>query len=204
MLKGILVLMLATGVFAVGQTTPPETPCRKASPDTFQLDCVVRVIQLALTQAQSELEDKKLLTLTQADLDFKTVVQKSDGINLTFFIFTLGATHEKDVTNDVSFTWKNLPKQPPAGIETLGVKPKPLDLGKQLTDTIVAASQAIKHQSDIGGLKPLGLTVSIAYGVQNTVSGGVTLPTLVAITPSVSGKYQNNTTQTVKLTFENQ
>jgi hypothetical protein len=142
--------------------------------------------------------------LKTVDSDFKTIVQKTVDGGISFWIFSIGATHEKDVTNDVSFQWSKPQKLPSAGIEFFGPREKVVDLGKQLTETVVAASRAIHGQSKIGGLSPTGLTV--AYAVQSTVSGGVSvpIPTFVAITPSLNGKYQISNTQTVKLTFENQ
>jgi len=174
--------------------------------DTYALDCVVHVVQVALMNAQTELDKQKLPLLKTVDLDFKTIVQKSVGGGIGFWIFSIGATHEKDITNDVSFQWSKPEKLPSAGTELLWHREKAVDLGKQLTDTVVAASRAIHGQSNIGGLPPTGLTVTVAYAVQNTVSGGVSvpIPTLVAVTPSLNGKYQNSNTQTIKLTFENQ
>lgn len=211
----LLLIALFISSVAVGQepkpfsnpsptTGPSAAECKKA--DTYALDCVVQVVQVALMNAQTELEKQKLPLLKTVDLDFKTIVQKTVGGGINFWIFSIGATHEKDVTNDVSFQWSKPQKLPSTGIETFWQRKNVVDLGKQLTDTVVAASRAIHGQSNIGGLPPTGLTVTVAYAVQNTVSGGVSvpIPTLVAVTPSLNGKYQNNNTQTIKLTFENQ
>jgi len=207
----ILLMVLLASTVAMGQQPNPSpmagpsvTECKKS--DTYALDCVVQVVQVALMNAQTELDEQKLPMLKTVDLDFQTIVQKTVGGGISFWVFSIGATHEKDVTNDVSFQWSKPQKLPPTGFEVLGQREKVADLGKQLTETVVAASRAIHGQSKIGGLAPTGLTVTVAYAVQNTVSGGVSvpIPTLVAVTPSLNGKYQKSNTQTIKLTFENQ
>jgi len=43
--------------------------------------------------------------LATANFDFKTVVDTKGGISINLFIFTIGASHEKQQTNDLDFTY---------------------------------------------------------------------------------------------------
>ena len=79
-------------------------------------------------------------------MDFKTTSGETVGFTFSVFVFKIGASREKDVTDDLSFTY-SVPK-PPAIAPHFGVsKPSPAPLYAELVKEVQAAARAAKAQS---------------------------------------------------------
>jgi len=83
--------------------------------NTADLPTVVATVEQALKCYQQTAKNpdpsqpKGLPKLTSATMDFKTTTSTSGGFSISFFIFKIGASSEKDVTDDLSFTY-SVPK----------------------------------------------------------------------------------------------
>src|ERR1700721_180296 len=77
---------------------------------TVPLSDVIAATESALddyqtyAKAPAGIKDR-LPPLASADFDFKTVVDTKGGLSINLFIFTIGASHEKQQTNDLDFTY---------------------------------------------------------------------------------------------------
>jgi hypothetical protein len=100
---------------------------------TADLAAVVQLVEHALKcyQALSKdldpLQPKGLPKISSAVMDFKTTIGKTVGFSFSIFVFKVGASREKDVTDDVSFTY-SVPKvilPSPKGL----AKPAPVGAG---------------------------------------------------------------------------
>ena len=144
---------------------------------TVDLAAVVQLVDHALKcyQALSKdldpLQPKGLPKISSAIMDFKTTTGKTVGFSFSIFIFKIGASREKDVTDDVSFTY-SVPKvvaPQPKGF----VKPAPADLFKELVKEVAAAASAAQAQSTALGLPLSRVQIQISYGIKFDGSVGV-------------------------------
>lgn len=200
--------------------TPTEDVCSAAKPatvtayenknvkdqpaDTVNLAAVVQLVDQALRcyQALSKdldpLQPKGLPKITSAAMDFKTTTGKTVGFSFSIFVFKVGASREKDVTDDVSFTY-SVPKValPP----TKGVtKPAPADLFEELVKEVAAAATAAQAQSTALGLPLSKVQIQISYGIKFDGNVGASVP-ISLVTIGGNGDYNKNNTQTIALTF---
>ena len=167
------------------------------------LSVVVCEVEQALDayQQSEQVAKKDLPGLATADFDFKTVVDTKASMGVTFFIFTVSVSHEKQATNEVDFQYE--PKSRVPGIRALAI---PKTFQQELTDTILAAAKAVKEQRRVPSHAhdPLvfkKLEVTLSYGVTWDVSGGVSAPiSVVTLTPGLDRS--KNNVQSVTLRFE--
>jgi len=173
--------------------------------DTVDLAAVVQLVDHALKcyQALSKdldpLQPKGLPKISSAVLDFKTTTGKTVGFSFSIFVFKVGASREKDVTDDVSFTY-SVPKTV-ALPSTKGVaKPAPVDLFKELVKEVAAAASAAQAQSTALGLPLSKVQIQISYGIKFDGNVGVSVP-ISLVTVGGNGDYNKNNTQAITLTF---
>jgi hypothetical protein len=134
--------------------------------------------------------------ISSASLDFKTATATTTGFSLSVFIFKIGASVEKDTTNDVTFTYSPPKPQPPTGF----AKPIPPSMFAQLINEIEAASQAAQAQSTMLNLPLSKVQVQVAFGIKYDGQGSVSVPIqFVTLGPSID--HNKNNTQTITLTF---
>jgi hypothetical protein len=172
--------------------------------DTADLPSVVATVEQALrcyqamTLETDPLHPKGLSQLSSVVLDFKTVTGKTVGFTFSVFVFKIGGSREKDVTNDISFTY-SVPKPAVVGTKSL-THVAPVPLFEQLVTDIQAAAATAQAKSSVLGI-PLGkVQITIAYGIKFDGSGGVNIPiSLVTFGPNFD--YNKNNTQTLTLTF---
>lgn len=191
----LLTLLLCTSLFAQGSTQANKQP------DGLPLDKVIAQVQDALNEYQNNLGtgDYQLPPLSSAEFDFKTTTGKIGGVNITLLIFKFGASHEKDAVNDVTYTYAPPPPPPPPHGALASSQPPP-SLKDQLAQTIQSAAKAVQGSSTAGGLSFSKLTVNLQYGVKWDVNGAGSY-TISLVTIGVSGDYNKNTVQSVKLVF---
>jgi len=172
--------------------------------NTADLAAVVQLVDHALKcyQALSKdldpLQPKGLPKISSVVLDFKTTTGKTVGFSFSIFVFKVGASREKDVTDDVSFTY-SIPKAvaPPAkGF----AKPAPVDLFKELVKEVAAAASAAQAQSTALGMPLSKVQVQVSYGIKFDGNVGINVP-ISLVTLGGNGDYNKNNTQTITLTF---
>jgi len=171
---------------------------------TVDFPTVLQTVNQALTCYQllankNIIQPAGLPKISSAALDFKTATATTTGFSLSVFIFKIGASVEKDTTNDVTFTYAPPKPTPPAGVHGI-TKPTPPSMFEQLVNQIEAASQAAQAQSTMLGLPLSKVQVQVAYGIKYDGNGSVSVPIqLVTLGPSID--HNKNNTQTITLTF---
>jgi hypothetical protein len=171
---------------------------------TADLASVVRLVEHALQcyQALSKdidpLQPKGLPKISSAVMDFKTTTGKTVGFSFSIFVFKVGASREKDVTDDLSFTY-SVPKliSPPS---KNFVKPAPADLFAELVKEVAAAASAAQAQSTALGMPLSKVGIQISYGIKFDGNVAVNVP-ISLVTIGGNGDYNKNNIQTITLTF---
>ena len=188
----VCAIFLSASVFAKDPSSPAT--------DQLPLDEVIKQVTAALQQYQDNRGSGatyELPPLSTAEFDFKTTVAKTAGFTFSFLIFKFGTSHEKDVVNDVTYTYA-LP-EPKKGSALQGSKPPPT-LKDELAQAIQAAASAVKTSSTAAGLPFSKLTINLQYGVKWDVSGGAS-PVISLVTVGLNGDVNKNTIQSVKIVF---
>jgi|SRR5208337_5010612 len=200
MTKWLLVLVCAVSLNGFAQTTTPATPpaVTSLSPkDAAPLDLIISQVKAALDLYQQNVGNSPdaLPPLTSAEFDFKTTTAKVEGFTINLLIFKIGGSHEKDVVNDVTFTYA----VPPPSKGLLSRK-KPPTLTEQLANTIQSAAASVKTCKQIGKLSFTKFTVNLQYSVKWDGNIGASVPiSLVTLGPSAD--VNKNEVQSVKLVF---
>ena len=178
-----------------GSCQPPAV--RKGTqPTEVPLCLVADQVVKTLNAFNSNPNSKALPRLSKVTFDFHTSTAQGEGLSFQILVFSLGANRERDSSNDVSFTYTVPP--PPA------TQPKKtsqtLDLSQTLLATLQAAAAEVKQTESVGPARFSNLSVTLAYGVVWTVSGGGSGTVgLVTLTGSVDRKRAD--VQTLTLSF---
>lgn len=219
----ICITVFTASISAYGQpTTAPDDYCqppklaapseayKKANiekqPDgTVDLPTVVQTLQQALKCYQQltgddPLQPKGLPKLDSVAMDFKTATGKTVGFTFSIFIFKVGSSKEKDVTDDITFTY-SVPKKVSAIAKNF-LRPSPPPLYLELVKDVQAAARAAQTQSTVLG-KPLSsVKITISYGIKFDGNVALNAP-IQLVTIGGNGDYNKNNTQTITLTFTN-
>jgi hypothetical protein len=186
---------LLSALSAAADTCPaPGTTGRK---DAVPLCVVVSQVTSALTRYQSSLGSgsNALPPLSKAEFDFKTAAVTTVGAKISLFVFTIGGSHEKDVTNDITFTYA-LPKPKPGAVAPHITA----TLEDQLYATIRGAAEQVQMAQKVGNVPFTSLEITVQFCVKWDGNAGVNAP-ISLITVGLNGDKSRNTTQSVKLTF---
>jgi hypothetical protein len=187
----LLALVLASPIASLAQDSCP-IPTDKTAPDV-PLCLVAQQITRTLDAYNADAASKSLPPLHQVIFNFKTTIATTGGFSFNIFIFSLGASHENDTTNDVSFTY-TVPSTP-----TKSFAPTH-DFSTTLLATLRAAAAQVKQTPTVGRGKFSSLSVTLAYGVAWSGSAGATAPiSLVTLGGSLNRKRAD--TQTLTLVF---
>jgi hypothetical protein len=176
---------------------------------TVPLDQVIAVTEMALNDYQAQAEASKgkpgeLPPLLSADFDFKTVVDTKGTGGINLYVFTLGATKDKQATTDLDFQYAPHPAEK-IGIQGFGKETKTLYQG--IIDTLTEASKAIAKAGETAAppsqpsLDFCQLSITLSFGVTTDVQGGVKFP-FQLITISATLDRSKNNVQQVKLVFK--
>lgn len=178
----------------------------KGQPDnTADLPSVIQTVEQALkcyqamTGGTNPDQPKGLPKLTSAAMDFRTTTAKTVGFSISFFIFKIGASKEKDATDDISFTY-SVPKTVALPKTAAVVKPAPTDLFSELVKDVQAAANSAKSQSTALGMPLSKVQITIAYGIKFDGNVSINAPVQL-VTIGGNGDYNKNNTQTITLTF---
>jgi hypothetical protein len=153
--------------------------------------------------------------LATADFDFKTVVDTKGGISINLFIFTIGASHEKQQTNDLDFTYMPHVEPPSKTLNEFfsfdgGKRKEPKTLYQDIIDTLKESAAEIKKAQDVANkpsvpgttkLDLCQLSLTLSFGVTTDVQGGIKAP-IQMVTLTASLDRSKNNVQQVKLTFK--
>jgi hypothetical protein len=173
--------------------------------DKVKLSSVIHEAKLAIDDYQNTKRlaggdgERSLLPLKSAEFTFKTEVSASAGGDVELYVFALGASVERRLVNEMTFTYTVPPPSPlPRVMSVLGAARK--DVRQDLTDAIAALARAVQGEGTMGPLQYSGLTINLSYGVTTAASGGVKVP-FQFVTAGVNAKGSRNAVQTIKLTF---
>ena len=177
--------------------------------ETVPLDQVIAVTEMALNDYQARAEASKgkpgeLPPLQSADFDFKTVVDTKGTGGINLYVFTLGATKDKQATTDLDFQYAPHPAEK---IEIQGFGKETKTLYQAIIDTLTESSKAIAKASET--TSPPGqpsldfcqLSITLSFGVTTDVQGGLKVP-FQLITISATLDRSKNNVQQVKLVFK--
>jgi len=153
--------------------------------------------------------------LASADFDFKTVVDTKGGLSINLFIFTIGASHEKQQTNDLDFTYMPHVEAPAKTLNEFfsfdgGKRKEPKTLYQDIIDTLKESAVEIKKAQDLASKPTLPgttkldlcqLALTLSFGVTTDVQGGIKAP-IQMVTLTASLDRSKNNVQQVKLTFK--
>jgi len=198
--------LLAACAASPAQSTPKKF--KEKSP-TWPLSQAISATESALNDYQTYALSPEgikdgIPPLATADFDFKTVVDTKGGPTINLLIFTLGATREKQQTNELDFQY--LPHvQPRVDFFAFDGGKAPTTLYQYLVDTLKESAIEIKKASE----QPAGatnldlcqLTLSVSFGVTTDIQGGVKVP-FQLITISATLDHSKNNVQQVKLAFK--
>ena len=191
-LKTIAITALCASTSSKGANAP-------ASGDMLPLADVIKEVTAALKEYQDNRGSGasfELPPLSSAEFDFKTTVQTTVGVSFQLLIFKFGTSHERDVVNDVTYTYSLEPPKP----SSLAAKKPPPSLKDQLAKTIQTAAAAVKTSSSAAGLPFSKLVVNVQYGVKWDI-GADAKPVISLVTVDLNADVNKNTVQSVKLTF---
>ena len=191
-----LILLTAAVALALPAASHAQDACpvptNKSAPDV-PLCLVAQQITHTLDTYNADAASKSLPPLSKVTFDFKTTVATTGGFSFKILIFSIGASHEKDTTNAVSFTY-TVPSTHPKSIAP------PHDFSQTLLATLRAAALQVKQTPTVGQGKFSSLTVTLAYGVTWDVNGGAAAPiSLVTLGGSLDRKRSD--TQSLTLVF---
>jgi hypothetical protein len=185
----------------VPQVTPTVSIDKIEAPaGTADLHSVIVSVQAALKCYQDNIGSgpDALPPLQKAEFDFKTTTGKIGGISVSFFVFQLKASKEKDTTNEITFSY-GLKTQAGGGL-ALSRKVPPVPLADALVADLQAAAAAVKDAAKLGKLDFNQLKVTLQFGIQFDGTVGINVP-IHLVTLGGSGEYKKNEVQSVTLTF---
>lgn len=179
---------------------------QKQPDKTADLPSVVQTVEQALKCYQvlsgdkDPLQPKGLPKLNSVVMDFKTTTGETVGFSFSIFVFKVGASREKDVTDDLSFTYSvpkkiALPKSP--GL----AKVKPAPLYEELVKEVQAAARAAQSQSTALGMPLNKVSIAVSYGIKFDGNLSLNVPVQL-VTIGGNGDYNKNNVQTLTLNFE--
>jgi hypothetical protein len=165
------------------------------------LDLVIKQVQDAVNLYQQDLGKGKsaLPPLSSAEFDFKTTTGDTTSGGFSILIFKFGASHEKDVVNDVTYTYQ--PSQPASCTSALESAEAPPSLKDDLSKAIQAAAKAVATSTIAVGLPLNKVAVNLQYGVKWDVNASGS-PQVSFVTINLGKDVNKNTVQSVKLTYQ--
>ncbi len=195
MKRFLLALLPLLALPVAAETCPSTVAADQKGP--VPLCLVVTQVKSALQRYQASLGTNKdaLPLLSKAVFDLKTTAATTIGGKVGLFIVTIGGSHEKAVTNEVTFTYA--PHKATAGV----LAPRtPVTLDDQLYATIRGAAEQIRMAETVGDLPFSSLAVTVQFCVKWNANGGIHAP-ISLITVGLDGDKSRDVTQSITLTF---
>jgi hypothetical protein len=183
----------------------------KEKSPTWALSDVITVTETALNDYQTYAQSPDgikdgLPPLATADFDFKTVVDTKGGFSINLLIFTIGATHEKQQTNELDFQYMPHVQQKLEFFTLEGGHKAPVTLYDELLNTLKESATEVKKASEATAtgdtkLDLCQMSLAISFGVTTDVQGGIKAP-IQLVTISATLDHSRNNVQQVKLVFK--
>jgi hypothetical protein len=165
---------------------------------TVPLVDVVKEVKRQVKEYQDKpVPGNPLPELHTAEFTFKVVRTTSGGLNVNFFVFTIGGSHSREDMHTVTYTYE----VPSPKTKFAAQKPEP-ERKDSLVETIRRAAEAAKATSDtdVAGLPLNAMEINIEFVVKRQATVTVQAPiSIVTVGANVSG--DKSTTQSVKLVF---
>lgn len=190
-MKKLLAILCSLIVAACG-TPGPLTPDQQE----IEIDSVIKDVQRALANAQTELRQQKLPALKTVTLNLQTAITAKGGGKLKVVIVTVGASREKSKTQEVT-----LVLTPPRAGNAKEISAHSLTEG--LEQAIVAAARGVMN-ADKDSTIPLKLTtlkVKLGFTVKEGGSGGASRE-ILPITLELSGDLSRTDVQILEIVYE--
>jgi hypothetical protein len=172
---------------------------------TADLPSVVQTVEQALkcyqalTHETDPTQPKGLPKLSSVVMDFKTTTGTTGGLTFSIFIFKIGGSREKDITDEIKFTY-SVPKETALPTTQGLVKVGPAPLFQDLVNDVEAAASAAQSQSSLLNIPLSNVSITISYGIKFDANVSLNAPVQL-VTIGGSGDYNRNNTQTITLTF---
>jgi hypothetical protein len=184
----------------------PSNPQPKTDSDygLYPLGLATESVNKALNSCSGLLGSKGLPALQSGEITFKTTVTTGWDIGISFFVLTLGFSHKHLRVTEVTIQYKKEePKKDVLGGAFLAHpgKNKWIALEDELVKQIEAVAQATASTTTVGGLPEQQVALTVQFGIDWKLEGGIKTPTLVAVTADAS--VEKNSVHQVKLTFAN-
>jgi hypothetical protein len=179
---------------------------KNPQPAEVPLTTAIAETQEALARYQQWQQEQQpsatLPDLESAEFGFKVTETKTAGVDIGWYIITLGAKHQVQNVKNVTFTYA-VPKATKESKEVSLAAEKTLTLQEDLVATLQRAVLAAKNDFTWGGKNKFTKTVtlSLEYGVAVKLEAGAKIPVYTLIVgPSAS--WDRNAVQSIKLTLK--
>jgi hypothetical protein len=187
-------------IFVAAVVCPGVAQVPKSSDSPGQnavaIEAVINQVAQALSHVEAQRKDLQIPKFKSLDLTLQAVAEKQIGGKIKLWVITLGATHDYKQTQEVVVHLSPPSPQAPQKVGAVNVT-------EALESTIISAALGAQHAGSTDyPLKFSGLTVTLAFVVQNEINGGITVPIITPVTVDLSGKVSKSGTQTLKIVFD--
>jgi hypothetical protein len=168
-----------------------------ATPEnSVELDKAVYEVEDAIRYYQTYLrsQTRGLPRLSKVEFEFQTTSAVGGGLSASVYVFTLGASAQRAVTHDVTYTYPRLPSTGEKHDKT------PPYLFNELTDTIKTTVDAANAAKNFGTQPYNSLQVRVQYAFSKSLKGGANFP-VEMVTLGINAQADKNSIQSVTLTF---
>ena len=132
--------------------------------------------------------------MSKVEFEFQTTSDFGGGLSASVYVFTLGASAQRAVTHDVTYTYPRLPSTGEKHDKT------PPYLFNELTDTIKTTVDAANAAKNFGAQPYDGLRVKVQYACSKSVKRSANFPVEMA-TLGINAQADKNSIRSVTLTF---
>ena len=177
---------------------PTQGGVTPSAVDGIALGRVIAQVEAALKQYQDQDSVavlKVLPPLKTAQFDFTAAAAQVSGGTFSFLIFKIGTSHERDVVNEVTFTYA-----PPPPSRGAHITETPPNLTDALVSMIKGAAKALSVAETAAGLPFSNLAITLQYGVKWEGKASADVP-ISFVTVGLDAAKKKNTVQSVKLVF---
>ena len=186
-------ILIAGAMFILASTSSPVSGSAKPKPTPATLSDVVNEMKRSLQEAENATPPDFQLQLSSVTVELKTVVSTKYGGGLNLWIFSFGASQEKETASSV----KIILGAPKKTGDTSAMGMEKFDLAR----AIVEAKKAYIAASNIDpALSNHELTVDISFLVKKSIEGGIKVE-LIPIGIDIGGKYLKSHEHKLTLIF---
>ena len=171
------------------QTPPSQVP----------LSLVAAQVEKTLDTFNGQASSKALPKLSRVTFDFNVTATQDAGFSFNILIFKLGASHEANTTNEVTFTY-SVPASPSSTGLSAHTQTAGHDFSQSLLTLLQAAAAQVQETQSVGTAQFSNLTLTLSYGAVWDASAGAD-GTLNLVTLDGSVDRKRSDVQTLTLYF---